>query len=71
MKVRTFWFSFSANTLLTLQNGLRKTIFGALSDWSAGPSGPQVPAAPLASAQIPDYQSVTGAEPCLPCIVHI
>ena len=48
------WLSFSARTLLKLENGPRET--GPLSDWSwlKRPT-----AAPLASAQMPDYQSVT------------
>lgn len=33
--------------------------FMPLCDWSAGPRGPM---APLACAQIPDYQSVTAME---------
>lgn len=52
------WLSFRARTLLMLESGLRETILGPLSDGSAGPNGPREPAAPLAFAQIPDYQSV-------------
>ena len=50
----------SVRSLLTLEMWTREVILGLLSDWSASPNGPLRPEAPLPSAEIPDYQSVTG-----------
>ena len=46
-------------TLLMLESGPREMTLGPRSDWSAGPNSLRGPTAPLACAQILDYQSVT------------